>query len=672
MQLDKAEIARIEREARMNKIRADFVPDPECPLITPYTIFEGIPDSIMRKLYALRMHDTTEDGPIKLKISDLVRDTTKLRGYQTQMVGYLMNMPRMIVGDAVGLGKTIDAIVAGCYHVQKQPTKIIIFATRSTTHQWEDEVHKFSKMKAQVCADSYGKLRGHAARIQHLRQFLASPDEHVFITKYTTWIGARKKLNSGWDADGNPTEDGKERVSKEMKDFIRTLQSYKGQLILICDEAQKFKSPGSQARSLIMYASRVATRVWAMTATPIKNSLEEFYSIMSAIGLRPLGTLAEFRAEFCVYRMQHFGAGRRKAQLKGYKRVKEFKAAIRPFYYGRSQAQVKEPLPKLSTHFQTLDLTQAQAQLLLEDIPSGVYQLPPSIKKVAGELFLKERDPSNLMTMLSVYQLVANNQCLLDPSDLKGMHNPALSPKEEALLDLLDGDFAGEKVIVYTKSRSWIDRFEYLYKHKHFGERKFLRITGNEDETERHVNKKLFQESEEHDLIFINNAAIEGVNLQQAAHIICLDLPWSWGDLLQLVGRMIRMASPHAACTLRVLVMKGTIDEYTIETLRTKKGVFEKILGESFSQGILDDGTEVLNTLSGMDEVSDDEAEFRDMLRAHVKSLSMGQFVRGTVLEKEINGKRRGNAATVSRGSRKHSEFATTEELDAIWAREQV
>jgi len=77
----------------------------------------------------------------------------------------------------------------------------------------------------------------------------------------------------------------------------------------------------------------------------------------------------------------------------------------------------------------------------------------------------------------------------------------------------------------------------------------------------------------------MSSAGVEGVNLQQAAHMILLDVPWSWGDLIQLVGRMVRMASPHSACTLHIMAARGTIDEYTIEVLKGKKGVFEAILG---------------------------------------------------------------------------------------------
>jgi intein/homing endonuclease len=390
-------------------------------------------------------------------------------------------------------------------------------------------------------------------------------------------------------------------------------------------------SVGGSHRYLVQALQKQCGWVWALTATVIKNDLSEFYSIASAIGIRPFGYMRDFEEEFCIFYDQYIGGGRSIKTLKGYQNVAKFKAGIRPFFYGRSQAQVKEPLPKLTTIYHRVDLNDEQAKLLLTDIPQGKFVLPPTFVEHNGEMYLRERDVNNNMTMLSVYQLVANHPGLLDRSNIKDFYSKKLSPKEECLLDMLDGDYRGEKIIVYTKYRSWIDRLEKITKDGHFTDRKFLRITGNENEQERHEAKLKFQDPNSgYDLIVINAAGMEGINLQQAAHMILLDAPWSWGDLIQLVGRMIRMASPHSACTLHVLTAKGTIDEYTIETLKGKKGVFESILGESHSAGILDDGLGY-DIASGMEAVGTEE-EFKSMLTAHIKSVGMSDFLEGELL----------------------------------------
>ena len=109
--------------------------------------------------------------------------------------------------------------------------------------------------------------------------------------------------------------------------------------------------------------------------------------------------------------------------------------------------------------------------------------------------------------------------------------------------------------------------------------------------------------------------------------MVMLDVPWSWGDLIQLVGRMVRMASPHSACTLHIMVAKGTIDEYAIDTLRGKKGVFEAVLGNSHSAGILDSG-DSLDLQAGM-EVAGSDTEFKALLRAYAKKIGMKTYLKG-------------------------------------------
>lgn len=606
-----------------------------CPLITPYTEKLSVPHKTLELLYRVRQHDP-ETGPIPITYPDTIRKTTKngkglkIRNYQTQSMAHFIKMPRHIDGHGVGLGKSLMAIVASACRISKKPSmKVIVMGTKSTTYQWKGEYENFTTLNAEVLQDTYRKLKGSEARLAQIEDFLKSKTQNILICKYTSLVGRRRTIEGEFDAEGYPTSKGqKEDVSPEVVALVELMKRYGENTILVCDEAQKFKSTTGQVRRMILKIQPHIAVIWAMTATIIQNSLEEMYSIACAIGIRPFGSMSSFREHFCIYKQVHVGRGVMKDVLVGYKNVKEFKIGMRPFYYGRSQAQVKEPLPKLTTIYHPVDLDKKQSKLLLEDIPSGKFILPPSIRKKGGELYEKERDPNNMMTQLSVYQLVANHPALLDPGNKLEFYTKKLSPKEEMLLDLLEGDLEGEKCLVFTKSKSWIDRFEKLFEMGEFGDRKFLRITGAENEKERDVIKKLFQENPEYTLLFINSAASEGVNLQQAAHMIMLDAPWSWGQLLQTVGRMVRMASPHSSCTLHLIPARGTIDEYAIEVLKGKGELFEIILGESYSAGVLFDDGNDLDLVSGMEKLNDDE-EFKKLLKAHVKTTKMGDFLNG-------------------------------------------
>lgn len=620
-----------------------------CPLATRYATDEKLKSDVrpfaalsgdtLERLFIIRQWPIEEGGDqIPLKLPETVRqfhydpmercltDTPLvIKEFQKQAILHLIRMPRFILGDAVGLGKTLDTLVAFAWLKAKNPqAKMVVVTTKSTTYQWADECEKYTTLRPKVMADSYHGLKSSYARYAQMRDFLEKDEWDILICKYDSLKGHRKVV----------VEDGvrqRQRESEEEMMYRGMFKDHRDKLVLTLDECHRFRATGTQTRHFISRVCRYPQRVWALTATAIKNGLDEFYSIAVAIGVQPLGPMTQFWEEYCLWREQHVGRGRTIKLIRGYQNVAYFKEQLRPFFLGRSQKQVKEKLPALVTAYHPIDLDEKQRKLLTE-IPMGLIELPPIMIKVAGEIFLKERDPENEMTQLSCQQLVANHWALIDRNNPDSFLTSSLSPKEDALLDMLDGEYRGEKVVVYTKYRSWIDRLEWLTKNGKFTERKFLRITGAENEAKRNENKRLFQDPNSgYDLIVVNAAGMEGINLQQAAHMIMLDVPWSWGDLIQLVGRMVRMASPHSACTLHIMVAKGTIDEYAIETLRGKKGVFEAILGNSHSAGILDSG-DSLDLQAGM-EVAGSDAEFKKLLKAYAKKIGMKDYLRGDQIE---------------------------------------
>ena len=619
----------------------------QCPLKTAYATsdkyttadrpFAALSGELLDKLFVIRSWKVDAvANPIPFQFPDNVRKTLfdvyehrstdvplVVKEFQKQAIHHLIRMPRFILGDAVGLGKTLDTLIAFAWLKQRNPAaKMIVITTKSTTYQWVDECTRYTKLRAKVMTDTFKGMKSSNARYAQLIDFMENDEYDIIVTKYDSLKGRRKVINE---------EGQKERVSEEISNFNKIFRAHKDKIVLTLDECHRFKTTGTQTRQLIQNIARFPERVWALTATAIKNGLEEFYAISSAIGISPLGTMTEFRAEYCLWREMYIGRGRTKRVITGYKNVAYFKEQLRPFFLGRSQRQVNEALPRLTTVYHPIDLDEKQTKILTE-IPLGLFELPPIMLKVAGEIYLKDRDPSNEMTQLSCQQLVANHWALIDRNNEEIFHTTKLSPKEDALLEMLDGEYRGEKVIVYTKYRSWIDRLEWLTDNGHFTDRKFLRVTGHESEKKRRDNMLLFQSpTSGNDLIVVNAAGMEGVNLQQAAHMVMLDVPWSWGDLIQLVGRMVRMASPHSACTLHIMPAKGTIDEYAIETLKGKKGVFEAILGSSHSAGILDSG-DSLDLNSGM-EVAGSEEEFKSLLRAYAKKIGMKTYLKGEQIE---------------------------------------
>ena len=77
-----------------------------------------------------------------------------------------------------------------------------------------------------------------------------------------------------------------------------------------------------------------------------------------------------------------------------------------------------------------------------------------------------------------------------------------------------------------------------------------------------------------------DNRACLFVNLQAAKAMIFYDSPWSAGDYIQILGRMIRIGSTHDRCYAIHLVAKGTIDEKVMAVLKKKMKLIEAVMGK--------------------------------------------------------------------------------------------
>lgn len=99
-----------------------------------------------------------------------------------------------------------------------------------------------------------------------------------------------------------------------------------------------------------------------------------------------------------------------------------------------------------------------------------------------------------------------------------------------------------------------------------------LAITGKESPVERAEANRLFNEDDEHRVIFINyQAGGSGIDLDRADTIILIDETWDPDDAEQAVGRLDR-GRPHPITVYR-LMTRGTIDEYIHEVTDGKLDV---------------------------------------------------------------------------------------------------
>ena len=68
-------------------------------------------------------------------------------------------------------------------------------------------------------------------------------------------------------------------------------------------------------------------------------------------------------------------------------------------------------------------------------------------------------------------------------------------------------------------------------------------------------------DDDRYDLVIATDVLAEGVNLQQARHIINYDLPWNPMRLVQRHGRIDRIGSPHPEVFIRCVLPDRQLDD---------------------------------------------------------------------------------------------------------------
>jgi SNF2 family DNA or RNA helicase len=284
--------------------------------------------------------------------------------------------------------------------------------------------------------------------------------------------------------------------------------------------------------------------------------------------------------------MQIPGSRRQIPTIVGYRQrdIDAFRKKIDPYFLGRAKFEVASELPPLVTKHVKVGLTKAQ-----ED----KYQ-----EALEGLLLVGEK--ANQTEEKEVTKLTAVCYCQQIVNHLELIGCDGESEKLDALLDLLGdgGDLEGEKVIIFTRFRKMVDILVPALKKKGI---KAVRITGEENEKERKANQDAFQNPKsDAQVVCITTAAAEAINLQAAKALVFYDTPWSAGDYLQILGRMIRIGSVHDRCYAIHLVAEGTIDERVVKVLTKKMGLVESVLGKRI-KGETDTGV----TVDAVNDLSD-------------------------------------------------------------------
>lgn len=461
----------------------------------------------------------------------------EIRNYQKLGSLHMALMPRFVLGDDTGLGKSLQTITAlGLVWNTDQNSKTIIVTNKSLVGQWEEELHRFLVPDSVPIFTCYGNP---TKREKIYKQWEETEGCSVLIVGYAS----------------------------VRQDYFEHLQHLRG-FNLVLDECTCIKSPTARISRIMCDFSSHAKRCWGLTATLIKRDLRDGWGIFSVVfpGLFAESTEAAFMKNWCVTRevqtpMKN-GGFIKKRIITGYKKeqLERFKRKIDPFFLSRSKSQVAKELPSLVVSQIFVDMTKAQQEKYDEAL-EGLLVIDAT----------GEEKETTILSRLAYCQQIVDHPSLID---CEGKSN-----KLDTLLDLLQNtDLADQKVIVFSRFKRMVDLLEETLNKAGISN---VRITGDENEKKRTLAKQKFSDSKSDVRVcLINEAAKEGVNLQAAQAIIFYDSPWTGGDYIQVVGRMIRIGSVHDSVRAIHLVCRNSIDQRVLQKLSGSMDVIQTIVGE--------------------------------------------------------------------------------------------
>ncbi len=457
----------------------------------------------------------------KKEIQKLVK--CNLFPYQLEGVRFCATAGRSILADDMGLGKTVQAIATA--QLLRKITKIdsvFIICPTSLKHQWATEIKKFAGESALV-------IEGNVLAREKL---YASPAFYKILS-YNVTLNDWKTIN-----DKNPG-------------------------LLLLDEAQRLKNFRAKVSQRVKLISSRFSLV--LTGTPIENNLEELYSLMQLVNPLFLGSLQNFLSK---YRLTDNETGK----VTGYTGLNTLGETLRQVMLRRRKKEVLSQLPERSDRNLLIPMTEKQTELH-DDYALTVSRLVRSWRRKG---FLEERERQRLMIALNLMRMSCDSTYLIDQET---NHQNKIDELVTLLSEILSNE--GEKVVIFSQ---W-ERMTRLVRH----ELELLQIGyrylhGAIPSKQRGALYSDFNEKSDVRVFLSTDAGGVGLNLQSAAWIINLDIPWNPGVLEQRIGRIHRLGQKKPVNVIN-LVSANTIESNMLGVIGFKKSV---------AAGVLDDGDDVV------------------------------------------------------------------------------
>ncbi|MFV0520273.1 MAG: SNF2-related protein [Lachnospirales bacterium] len=498
---------------------------------------------------------------------NLTHIKAELRDYQREGFAWLKtlydNNLGGILADDMGLGKTIQTI---CLLSVIENVKALIVVPASLIYNWENEIYKFSSNLKVTLINGTKNLRP-----EQLQE-----NSNVYITTY----------------------DILRRDIKLYKDVQFDL--------LIADEAQFIKNYDIQTAQAIRKINRSVT--FALTGTPIENSLKELWSLFDFVLPSYLYSFTNFKKRYIT-----------PIQEENETISTLLRRQISPFILRRLKKEVLKDLPDKIEQNIYCDMSKTQNKIyyathigIIDNLEQEVEELQSRKEQAKNleeftEALVEEKrnemsNNKNLLARITRLRQICNSPNLIytkradtkkdlylkDSYEYAELNNINIDEIEEiesgkinALIDLLTQvKDNGSRGLVFSQFTSMLQLVIPKLEEKGFT---FFYLDGKTKQQERFEQSRQFNQGERDFFLVSLHAGGTGLNLTGADVVVHIEPWWNPSVMQQATDRAHRYGQKKVIQVFN-FITRDTIEEKIIELCEKKSLLAERVLTNDPSQ----------------------------------------------------------------------------------------
>ncbi|PGM48987.1 DEAD/DEAH box helicase [Bacillus sp. AFS053548] len=460
-----------------------------------------------------RLHHFYESLINPNEIVEEVPKTLKklLRDYQIFGYKWMKNLAKFgfggILADDMGLGKTIQSLAyiqSVLKEIRSFNTPILIVCPTALTYNWLSEVFKFVPEIQALIID------GNKNERLKIQKELVNID--VLITSYSM-----------------------------LRNDIKWYEKQKFHTVFF-DEAQNFKNPFTQTAKVVKKLN--ADQRFALTGTPIENSLEELWAIYHVVFPELFGGLKEF------------------SNLTR----KTISKRVRPFLLRRLKEDVLKELPEKIESKESVELLPEQKKLYAAYLAKLRHD---TLKHLAVDKFTLGKNHIKILAGLTRLRQICCHPALF----IDGYEGS--SAKFEQLFQIIEASkIAGRRVLIFSQFTKMLD---LIGRELSIMGEQFFYLDGQTPSEERLSICNRFNVGEHNFFLISLKAGGVGLNLTGADTVILYDNWWNPAVENQATDRAYRFGQMNDVQVIK-LVAKGTIEDKMNELQEKKKQLIGEII----------------------------------------------------------------------------------------------